>query len=356
MRDLFQIALVVGTCLSGAAMGGVAGERLPKYTEPTDEYVSEHITWNKPSANGPLKVLFIVPQLGAREIVETCERFDIEREVHLTLLYDTFAYDGRGGGECPWPQADEATATRNLKDKLAREYDCLVIGHIKWEILPEWARNEILEKVRHGTGLVYRGRGKLPPELTKALGDNSVEKPNLSGYPFAGLPLFRSFETPEAFRDRFFKFCQVGKGRVVVMDNYPFEKEILNRTQQILTPECTDEFPDLHQIHYDYYQALLGHLFAWVSNAEPQAGIRVPEGMSRRSVERDQMREVSFNVVSAVDAAYDLEFVLRESSYGDIVVFSAKKAAALRTGENREQFPVRNVPAGRYFADLCLKT
>ena len=49
-------------------------EQFPKWLEPTDEFVTPHIKWDKPSAQGPLRVLFITYRLGMREIVEICER------------------------------------------------------------------------------------------------------------------------------------------------------------------------------------------------------------------------------------------------------------------------------------------
>ena len=37
-----------------------------------------HIAWAKPYKDGPLKILFIIPRSGMREVIELAQRLDIQ--------------------------------------------------------------------------------------------------------------------------------------------------------------------------------------------------------------------------------------------------------------------------------------
>ncbi|MFH0919122.1 MAG: beta-galactosidase [Fibrobacterota bacterium] len=348
----FECFLTAVFCLA-FTVNLISAENLPKYIQPTDEFVTKHITWNKPSFHGPLKVLFIAPRLGAREIVEVCERFDIQREVFLLKDYEVFAYDNSWGA---WPYADEKSGTELLKNLLNKDYDVIVIGHIKWNALPDWAQTTILDKVRKGAGLLIRPRGKVPKEITDGLEKDPSKGPvSLSGYPFIGLPVFNQFETQEEFQDKYFKFGQMDQGRVIMMKNIPSETGYARKTLQILTPDCRDSFPDIYWIHYDYYQALLGHFFDWLAKKEPAVRTRVPEEVLRFQIPRKTLQTVRFNIISAADGEFDLEFALRDSCYGNVVASSTSNATLLKKGESFIPFPAPKVPAGNYFADLWVK-
>ncbi len=58
-----------------------------KYFTPVEDVITPHIKWLKPSAQPPLKVLFLTYRFygGMREIVEISQRMDIK--------YDVFASD-----------------------------------------------------------------------------------------------------------------------------------------------------------------------------------------------------------------------------------------------------------------------
>ena len=197
LRTLF---LVVTVTLSLAITGASEDDMsIPKWIEPTHEVVSPHIRWKNPSAREPIKVLFITYRMGMREIIEIAQRFEME--------YNVFALEGRnrffdsGYQFGAFRGINIKHQNDRLREKLTGEYDCIVLGNIKWDILPEWARKEILQKVKDGTGLVgylwetfttrkYRDKTLdmvLENKVTVDL--NSV----IGAFPYSGLPAFRKY-------------------------------------------------------------------------------------------------------------------------------------------------------------------
>src|SRR5687767_11656638 len=69
----------------------LSADGVNKLLEPTDDVVTPHIAWAKPSEGGSLRVLFITHRAAMREIVELSQRFDIEREVFCTERQGDFS-------------------------------------------------------------------------------------------------------------------------------------------------------------------------------------------------------------------------------------------------------------------------
>src|SRR5262249_8804171 len=159
------------------------GTPVAKYLEPTDTVVSPHIRWSKPARSGLLRVLFIVPRYALREVVEFSQRFDLRREVFCVRSELDFAVkDKQLAAELPGSGGAESTA--RLRAKFEANYDCLVVGNA-WAVLPPWAQQKILDKVKKGTGLVARvpfGAGPLAEILKTGLGVKGREV--LGAFPY----------------------------------------------------------------------------------------------------------------------------------------------------------------------------
>jgi len=110
-----------------------------KWLEPSDEYVTPHIKWRKPSAQGPSKVLFITSRAAMREIVELCQRFEIERETFAFELPAHFSGNVEKGQYLTFTGTDPDAQEKRLREKLDLDYDCIVFGNIEWGDLPAWA-------------------------------------------------------------------------------------------------------------------------------------------------------------------------------------------------------------------------
>jgi hypothetical protein len=118
----------------------------------TDNYVTPHLDWAKPLAGGPPKVLFITPRKAAREVVELCERMDIDRQAVLTYNPSTMAlnnvYESLVSG------TSMAEKTRELQDKINGDYNAIVLANVDWKVLPLEVQYKILRKVADGAGLL----------------------------------------------------------------------------------------------------------------------------------------------------------------------------------------------------------
>jgi len=367
-RSVITVA-VAGLMLSGcvyvrAQEGG--GKDVPKWLEPTDEVVSPHIAWAKPDAAGPVRVLFITYQLGMREIVELCQRFDIEREVFAVYAGDrrSLSYfspeDTAGighGNEAQLPQLtpfegiDRAFQEERLREKLAADYDCIVFGDVDWSCLPDWARKSILEKVAGGTGLAgcLGLDGEADPALEAALA-KTVDVASgavIGAFPFAGLPAFRDIEDLGSFVRSEFTLARHGKGRVAIFSRMDPPR------RQAFTPGPIDAFPEIYWNHYDYYLSLVGKAIRYAAGRRPSVRVVGP-ATKVTEVSRARLGSVSFSVEADAPADVEIEFALRHSDRGT-VLSEGKKAVSLTAGSNTIAFDVDAVPAGTYFADLWIK-
>ncbi|MFH0962373.1 MAG: beta-galactosidase, partial [Planctomycetota bacterium] len=342
--------LLMGTLLWSAA-GAAQGP--PRWIEPTDEVTSDHIAWEKNAAAGPLRVLFITHRRGLREVVEISQRLDVAREVAAVDRWDAFATNVTGMHAKVWHHTDEASTEAIFREKLAKKYDCIVVADVRWKTLPDWVRREILRKVESGAGLVLRIRGLPDEELKAALEGNPVSLPALSAFPFQGLPAFSSAKDFAEVAGRHLAFAEYGKGRVVRLLRLPSvpEEEKFDGFQ-VLTPECTERFPEFYPLHYEYYLALVGELLDWASGRRPKAMVLPGEGALALS--RENMRSIDFRVQADSLLGTETEFVLRESRYGDVRA-GAKRFLTLKRGENVVSFALGKVPAGEYFADLWIR-
>ena len=359
-------------------------EQFPKWLEPTDEFVTPHIKWDKPSAQGPLKVLFITYRLGMREIVEICQRFDIEREVFAVNRQDYFSGGAHSLQPKIFPGISESDQQKRLREKLSMDYDCIVIGNIAWNKLPEWARTDILRKVASGTGLAayisggrrygryLQQRYKTLERLNKAYGTDYTSWSQVStvdaddplraalaqktdedlesivgAFPFAGLPAFAQHASTADFSASTLDLARHGGGRIALLVGFD------STSYQMLTPPAiSPTFNGWHMVHYDYYLALAGRAIRWAAKRRPAARIVAPDALTR--TDRSELSSVAFTVEADSHGAVELEFALRDGESGEIVT-SVKREALLEASANTVAFEVGPVPAGPYFADLWVR-
>ena len=123
----------------------------PTYYQPSERVITAHIPWAKPLEGGPLKVLFITNHKSTRDIVELAQRLEMDYEVFTTEMRDVFAHPN-----LPVDYSRPEDYEARLQEKLAvdKEYELIVVANIKWDILPQWSREEIMARIAKGTGLV----------------------------------------------------------------------------------------------------------------------------------------------------------------------------------------------------------
>jgi len=115
---------------------------------PSLEYVTPHIPYGKPYAQGPVNALLCAWACSGRTVVELHQRMDLK-----------FDYVSAGSNNRVWRgyalkrvQDDEVARVKML---LKKSHDVIVLGAVHWTWYPEDVRAEILRQVEAGTGLVY---------------------------------------------------------------------------------------------------------------------------------------------------------------------------------------------------------
>lgn len=357
-----------------------------KWLEPTDEYVTPHIAWAKPTAQGPMKALFITSRVSMRGIVELCQRFEIEREVFAIELPHVFVGKVNPAWHKMFPGTDPQSMERRLREKLALDYDCIFIGNIPWSVLPEWARSSILKKVKAGTGLVgYIRRGESlnwafknqyktlehynqendtnytsweqvtpfekddPLEKAVAAKSNVDLKSVIGAFPFTALPAFKKYKDFDEFARETVDIAGYGEGRIALLKGYACP------TYQIVAPGIMSSFTDWYMVHYDYYLALAGHLMQWAVRGPPDPQVRQPDSPVIQ-IDGSKRSPITFSIGVSEKGTGTVEFALRHAESGEVV------QRAKRTWTNNDVsatttygFHVDPVPAGPYFADLWVK-
>ncbi len=338
VRSLVSMALIAG-----------AGATEPKWLEPGDEYVTPHIKWAKPHAQGPMRVLFITYRVGMREVVEICQRFDVESEVFAFERPRAFAGEVNPTQFEVFPGTSPADQERRLREKLALDYDCIVIGNLPWKAFPEWARKTIREKVAAGTGLTGYINDKYDAALGAIMANKADVDPDVivGAFPFAGLPAFSSHKNRGEFATATLDLAQHGRGRVALLKGFE------STTYQMVVPAITSSFADWHQVHYDYYLALAGRLMAWTS--QRTSSIRVLGGNSASlSADRTELSRVSFVIESEQVGQFEVNFALRHGLSGKVLK-TEERSVEVRAGTNTIIFPLPVLVAGAYFADLWVE-
>ena len=184
-----------------------------EYTQPYGilgmDYETPHVKWGKPLAGGPIDVLVMAPEWTHRETVELAQRLDVR---FAAWMCHTTERMHAKLGEQPLPGAE--TIAGLLSEKLEADHDAIVIGKLRWSMLPAKARRELLAKVRAGTGLVYVCPPEIEGELATVFANPCPGRVEiLSGVPWWALPRLR-----ETDPGRLVRTGTHGKGRVVVLD------------------------------------------------------------------------------------------------------------------------------------------
>ncbi len=269
---------------------------VPGYGDPNQPYdklpgtlETYHVRWLKPLPGEKLRVLFIIPYSISREVVELAQRLDLEYS-YIMNSGKTVWSEGRyvhGPVSTPIPANEAAAVLDNIvKERLldhTKEYDVIIIAGISWEVIPNEAKDEILQRVEAGTGLVYVSPNRLKkglgsqeetpgedpqfnqlfrtnqfPEVTGALMDsvpldimplkvlmNREEMKNLVPLPrIEGIP---------AIQPLYMTATKKGEGRIVTLDYF----------SGALAPEIVYD-----EVMYDYFFALLSRSVLWTAKRE----------------------------------------------------------------------------------------
>ncbi|MHC4874701.1 MAG: hypothetical protein ACYTFY_22860 [Planctomycetota bacterium] len=159
-----QIQLIISACLilfccrTVLAMPPLGDPNQP-YDRLPGTYETPHIKWAKPRAE-KLKMLFIIPYSYSREIIELSQRLDCDYSHIMTAgrnCWEHGMYEGATATNITGGVA-EKMLEKITRERLAlsKRYDAIIIGDVSWLVLPDYARELILEHVNRGTSSKFR--------------------------------------------------------------------------------------------------------------------------------------------------------------------------------------------------------
>lgn len=202
--------------------------RIAKDSEPWDMKLSEdivtpHYKWAKPFSVGKLNALFLLPTKGARDVVELAQRMDLN--INFPTIYPSFFGMSWRTATNPKRGANGLNALGKILEN--QNFDLIVLGgdveapwrknNMQWKAFSEFVRNEILTKIKNGSGLVYINPTGLDEKMEGILA--SLKPLSLGPLDMKAAPFFEKADI---------KSCKYGKGRIVVINyNTPRKSALL---------------------------------------------------------------------------------------------------------------------------------
>ena len=116
-------------------------------SQSTIKMAESAVHWYKPLAGGPLKLLVILAADNANEVDELAQRLDMVANVIQTPARDVW--------HRPPSESDQVNSLTNRHLGLTNKYDCILIGKVAWDVIPNGERELIIKHVELGAGLVY---------------------------------------------------------------------------------------------------------------------------------------------------------------------------------------------------------
>jgi len=255
----------------------------PLFSLPHD-LITPHVPFAKPIAGKPVKCLFIVPRILARDVVELWQRMEIDDEAftfdlthrHRDKLLQTSTRVRR---------FHQNVARKDRLDEIMKklsvnpEVIVLVDADIK-NTAPQ-IRTRIDQLVRDGTGLVMTSRGIQQGPWLKDKDPQGWEE-ICRGIPWSGLPEpFPDAPVRDSeLSEKVIQTYRHGKGRVVAIrfrpEPIPLPGYLLPEAG--LTP-CLYDAPYKRQwnLRYGKYLSLAGKALRWAGGKSPQWQLQFPD-------------------------------------------------------------------------------
>lgn len=309
------------------------------YDTFTAEIATPHRRWAKPLDGGPVRVLVIAPTWSQRETVELAQRLDLDvttfamskRDVlfnkHGLELYGSYELYG-------YKKRNAVSLLGDLENKLKRDYDCIVIGDVKSEILPDYFIDKIAAKVREGTGLVTTGSGS--SVAVAILGKSSQPAQFQAILPIEALPGLRDFGWQEpGEKGLLTSGATVGSGRVLKM-----KQVVSSNVNLCLTPLVAQAY-DYVPADYEYFHALVAKAVLWAAQREPAAKITA---LSRDSIQ-----------VRTQEVVPSAKLVIQVHDREGTVEFEQTRTVTLADGGTDIPLALALRRAGEHFLDVTLK-
>ena len=309
------------------------------YDTVSTEIQTPHLVWAKPLVGGPIRTLVVAPAWAQRESIELAQRCDVNVAALMTHRRDAIGVDNQHYGALTRAEA-EALAT----SKADGSYDVIIIGKVKWSILPESVREKLLAQVRGGAGLIWiLGPGdELPREIAEVL---SPSPEVAEGLPLASLPAFSAYASDLDAAAGIVRSSSLGQGRVIVLDYG--EQQLA--AHHYLTP-AMDGPPAEPPLHYEYYQALLCRA---VLAAAARDTVRIsiaPPNMTGTT------GAIDAHISSNTPRAAALDLTMRSADGRHTVATTTQGVTISADGTDLRLVVPPGLPAGPCYAELRLRS
>ena len=284
-------------------------------------YFTPRIEWGRPLAAGQLNLLVFQPTRTTRESVELASRLDVRVNIVANSSHSGWWVGWNSSGtsfydDIPSEQALNERAMVSLSP--AYGYHAIIIGKIKWSVIPENIRKQILERVKGGTALVLVSPWGVDEDLQKAVkpGDatNPLAESVSATVPLAKLPLDMDLELlyptkkdypPRKIGPLEIRTGKLGEGKVVFLQYHDiflkdgkkdvFSTDSWNRYSRDLglTPFVGVEDDDLF---YNYYMSILSKVIIYATGRESVVRVRPDTVDARVAREGLPAAPVTFNI------------------------------------------------------------
>ena len=341
---LIKLFLVLSVCVSlntsaHAIRRSILMDANGVLTDVRQEVEMPYISWAKPYQNGNTKALFIGPMFGHRETVELAQRFSLDYDTVMVPLANSWVlpYTLIEGSS----KLDQLLA--DLRAKVKKSSDCIVIGNIDWDLLPEDVVLEIFEQVSSGKGLIYiMYSQQFPKNLQRLLKAQPAAAQIEQAVPlsaFTGLndrngsPILNFM--PNA------SYYTFGKGRVLLLSYPGCQSEGVH----YLTPDPYD------RLAYEYCQSYLIKNILWA--AQKQSALQIvcvetPQNVSLAQLESEQIK-VAYKTTLPQQDLSKAKAVLKITDKNLNELFQCEKSL---DGSEAVSFNMPQLPYGKCFANV----
>lgn len=341
---MHKIRLLGGLLALLAGIGGVVtadttAEELEEDLSLTSRVVTPHVDWGQPSAQGIIRGLFFVfgghygpdwTECGTRyrEVVELCQRFDIQPEGAIV--------DNAGG---KWSFHGGKLGEDRAERLLAKPHDVIVIAGFGLDKLPTKMQYEILKQVVAGTGLVCIGPGNeylLPKRRIQPTPESLWQ----------GLPVLPGAKEGEWMQPSdYITAYRLGKGRGVW----------LNYQAHALSPFRPFSWRNLAE--YDYRMLIVGRAVLWAAGKEGVVAlgqILSPEKVQIKRQDKAPAGSVIVHSKRAMTATMRLS--LRRAEDGLDIPLEPKTLALAENSTVSVPVILPRLRAGDYYLHVIIKS
>ena len=352
MRTVTRIlsVLLLALVLAHAACLGAEKVRSDHVWTVRTETATPHVPWGRPLQGGPIRTLFIVPYEAGRECVELAQRLEMDVEAWVTYgpesIEVTSSYFRRlAGGTTEERLAD-------LRAKLEREYDLIVVANVKWDMIPAEFRAEIFEQVANGAGLLFVMQRGGNTELRNEIRGRPVDD---EGFILSGVPLTL---LDEEYSRPIAGMYGHGAGRVVEMA-WPAQQhpKVPDHSSSMGLFQCLTPVREMTQERLavqEYYYAVVARAAMWTARRESDVSLA---GWAGQPVEVDQEADAAPVELNLSNAGPESEVTIstRVCDRWGRVESEDNRKLVLHPGKQVVPFDLPRLPVGRHAMDIIAR-